>query len=37
MKENDFCSNEERVFFRKNYPDVYKKYIEKPDNQNFTR
>nr|WP_315005903.1 hypothetical protein [uncultured Capnocytophaga sp.] len=27
---------EERVFFRQNYPYVYKKYIEKPDNQNFT-
>ena len=28
---------EERVFFRQNYPYVYKKYIEKPDNQNFIR
>ena len=28
---------EERVFFRQKYPDVYKKYIEKLDNQNFTK
>ena len=28
---------EERVFFRQKYPYVYKKYIEKLDNQNFTK